>query len=52
MGFQMAAVILLCVWGGSKLDTLLNSKPLFIVILSLFGVFAALYLSLKDFFRK
>jgi F0F1-type ATP synthase assembly protein I len=54
MGFQMVAIILLFYWAGSKLDERAgNEKPAFTAILSLLGVFAGLYIVLKDFiFRK
>lgn len=51
MAFQLFAGILLGVWGGIKLDDLLNSKPWFTVILSLLGIAAGLYAVLKDFIR-
>jgi F0F1-type ATP synthase assembly protein I len=49
---QMVVIILLGVWGGIKLDEKLNSDPAFTVILSLFSVFAALYLVLREFIGK
>ncbi|RLD56075.1 MAG: hypothetical protein DRI97_08220 [Bacteroidetes bacterium] len=54
MGFQMVAIILLFYWAGSKLDERAgNEKPAYTAILSLLGVFAGLYIVLKDFiFRK
>ena len=54
MGFQMIANILLFYWAGSKLDARSgNEKPVYTAILTLLGVFAGLYLVLKDFiFRK
>jgi hypothetical protein len=54
MGFQMVAVILIFFWAGSKLDARSgNEKPIYTALLTLFGVFAGLYLVLKDFiFRK
>ena len=54
MGFQMVAIILLFYWAGSKLDERSgNEKPLYTALLTLLGVFAGLYLVLKDFiFRK
>ena len=54
MGFQMIAVILLFYWAGSKLDIRSgNEKPIFTAILTVLGVFAGLYIGLKDFiFRK
>lgn len=53
MAFQMFAIIFLTVWGGSKLDKISgNETPVFTIILSLLGVFAAIYTVLKDFIRK
>lgn len=53
MGFQMLAVILLFYWAGSKLDERASTeKPVYTAILTLLGVFAGLYLALKDFIGK
>jgi len=54
MAFQMLAIILIFYWAGSKLDERSASeKPVYTAILSIIGVFAGLYVSLKDFiFRK
>jgi len=54
MGFQMVAILLLFYWAGSKLDERSgNEKPAYTAILSVLGVFAGLYIVLKDFiFRK
>lgn len=44
IGFQMAAIILLGLWGGMKLDELLElSSPVFTVILTFLSFGAALY---------
>jgi ATP synthase protein I len=52
LGIQMIVIILITVWGGIKLDKLLEfEKPVFTVILSLLGVFAAIYTAIKDFIR-
>ena len=49
---QMAVIIGLSSFGGQKLDNYFNNKqPVFTIILSLFGIFFALYLVLKDFIR-
>jgi len=50
----MVAVILLFYWAGSKLDERSgNENPVYTAILTLLGVFAGIYLVLKDFiFRK
>ena len=54
MGFQVIVIILLFYWGGSKLDERSgNEKPVYTAVLTLLGVFAGLYVVLKDFiFRK
>ena len=53
MVIQMGIIILLAVWGGVKLDKWLNLKvPVFTIMLSLLGVFAAIYLSVKDLLKK
>lgn len=53
MAFQMFAIIFITAWGGSKLDRMAGNKtPVFTIILSLLGVFAALYTVLKDFIRR
>jgi F0F1-type ATP synthase assembly protein I len=50
MGFQMLAIILIFYWAGSKLDARsANEKPVYTALLTLLGVFAGLYLVLKDF---
>jgi F0F1-type ATP synthase assembly protein I len=52
MAFQMFGIIFITVWGGNKLDQLAgNDTPVFTIILSLLGVFAAIYTVLKDFIR-
>lgn len=52
MAFQMFAVILVCTWGGVKLDKLTGwDTPVFTIILSLLGVFAGIYLAVKDFLK-
>ncbi|MCC6372278.1 MAG: AtpZ/AtpI family protein [Bacteroidia bacterium] len=49
MAFQMGAIIALFVWAGIKLDEYLNiESKVFTIILSLLGIFASLYLTLKD----
>lgn len=52
LAFQMAIVITGTVWGGVKLDASAGTKPLFTIILSLFGVFTAIYIAIKDFIKK
>jgi F0F1-type ATP synthase assembly protein I len=53
LAIQMVVIILLAVWGGVKLDKWLNlTVPVFTILLSLLGVFAAIYLSVKDLLNK
>lgn len=52
MAFQMIAIILITAWGGVKLDKITGTgKPVFTIILSLLGVFAAIYTAVKDFIK-
>ena len=52
MAFQMIAIILITTWGGIELDKLAKfNTPVFTIILSLLGVFAAIYTALKDFIK-
>jgi F0F1-type ATP synthase assembly protein I len=52
LGVQMVVIILITVWGGIKLDKLFLFKtPVFTIILSLLGVFAAIYFAVKDFIK-
>ena len=43
LAFEMLGIIILGVWGGIKLDALIDTKPLFTVLLSLGGVALAIY---------
>jgi len=53
MGFQMIVIILMFYWAGSKLDLRAASeKPVYTAVLTVIGVFAGLYISLKDFIIK
>jgi len=53
MGFQMIAIILLFYWAGSKLDERSgNEKPVYTAVLCLLGVFAGLYIVLKEFIAR
>lgn len=53
MAVQMAAIIGLSAYAGSKLDSkYATEKPWFTMGLSLFGIAAALYLTLRDLLRK
>ena len=50
LAFQMLGIILVTVWGGVKLDKLTGwHTPVFTIVLSLLGVFAAIYTAIKDF---
>jgi len=52
LGFQMIAIILIATWGGIQLDKLAGfSNPVFTIILSLLGVFAGIYVAIKDFLK-
>jgi ATP synthase protein I len=52
MAFQMIAIILVTTWGGIELDKLAKfHTPVFTIILSILGVFAAIYTAIKDFIR-
>jgi len=52
IAFQMGLIIFLTTWGGIKLDQLAGfSNPVFTIILSLLGVFAAIYTAIKDFLK-
>jgi F0F1-type ATP synthase assembly protein I len=52
LAFQMIAIILVTTWGGIELDKLTKSNtPVFTIILSLLGVFAAIYTAVRDFIR-
>jgi F0F1-type ATP synthase assembly protein I len=52
IAFQMIGIILITVWGGTRLDKLLNLEtPVFTIVLSLLGVFGAIYTAIKDFIK-
>ena len=52
MAFQMLGIILVTTWGGIKLDHITGTKtPVFTIVLSLLGVFAAIYTAIKDFIK-
>ena len=49
----MIAIILLFYWAGTKLDQrAVSEKPVYTAILTVLGVFAGLYIVLKDFIGK
>ena len=53
MGFQMAAVIGLGVWGGTALDSYFHTKfPGFTLTLSLLSIVGAVYWAIKDLIKK
>jgi hypothetical protein len=53
MGLQMGVIIFAGVFGGFKLDELLNLKfPIFTVVLSLLSVFGSIFLVTKDLNKK
>lgn len=53
LAFQIGFIILLGALAGKYLDKRFHlQKPIFTLVLSLFSVFAALYISLKDFIFK
>jgi len=53
MGFQMIIVILIFYWAGSRLDLRAETaKPVYTALFTIIGVFAGIYLALKDFIRK
>lgn len=50
---QMGVIIFLTTWGGIKLDKVTgNEKPVFTIILSLLGVFSAIWVAVKDLIKK
>jgi len=52
IAFQMIGIILITVWGGVKLDKLTGwNTPVFTIVLSLLGVFGAIYTVLRDFIK-
>ena len=49
----MILIILIFYWAGTKLDARTsNEKPVFTAILTVLGVFAGLYIILKDFIGR
>jgi len=52
MAFEMVAIILAGVFGGTKLDELADTKPLFTVVLSLISVTAAIYIVIRDLLKR
>ena len=53
IAFQMLVIILAGVFGGRELDKWVEWQfPVFTLILSILGVFLAIYTVIKDFIRK
>ena len=53
IAIQMIAIIVVMTLAGVKLDSRRASDtPVFTLILSLLGVFAAIYTAIKDFLKK
>ncbi|MCB0578257.1 MAG: AtpZ/AtpI family protein [Phaeodactylibacter sp.] len=51
MAFQMGIIILVGTYAGKMLDEYFQSeRPYLTVLMALFSIFAALYISLKDLF--
>ena len=48
LAFEMGAIIALGVFGGIKLDKLLNVSPLFTIVCSLAGIAISLYLIIRS----
>lgn len=52
MAFQMGIIILIFAWLGKQLDAYMGWKNAGVAAMSLLGVAAAMYVSLKDLFVK
>lgn len=52
LAFEMIVFIFAGVFGGIKLDKLLNTTPLFTTVLSLIGVVLAVFFAIKDLIRQ
>jgi F0F1-type ATP synthase assembly protein I len=52
LAFEMGAVIALGVFGGIKLDKLLNTSHLFTIICSLAGIALSLYLIIRSSLKE
>jgi len=53
IGFQMAAIIFLSAWGGTKLDAYLGNKiPFFTLLFSMASIVISLYYFIKSFRKK
>jgi F0F1-type ATP synthase assembly protein I len=52
LAFQMITIILVFVWGGKRIDEFyFQGHSIFIIVLSLIGVFIAMYIALKDLLK-
>lgn len=52
LAFQMLGIILIGVFGGMKLDQLINWEfPVFTVVLSISSVFGAIFFAVKDLLK-
>ncbi|MBA2612923.1 MAG: AtpZ/AtpI family protein [Bacteroidetes bacterium] len=52
LGIQMAAIIGISAWGGTKLDEYYkNQTAVFTIVLSLLGIAVALYIVLKGLIK-
>lgn len=50
LAFKWIAVILVCFFGGMKLDKVLHLEfPLFTLVLAMSGLFLSMYLLIKEF---
>ncbi len=53
IAIQMVVIIVVMTFAGVKLDSRRASEtPVFTIVLSLLGVFAAIYTAIKDFIKK
>lgn len=52
IAFQMIAVLLLGVFGGIKLDAYFETSPILTVALTVFSVFAAMVMVVREFIGK
>ncbi len=54
MAFQMGIIIFAAAFGGIKLDAYITSIefPVFTLVLTIVGVFAAVYLSIRDLIKS
>ncbi len=55
IGIQLAATLLLCLYGGYKLDSYFDTSPWFIIAGTFFGMFAGFFnliMSLKHIEKK